>query len=529
MKTRRHLPALLLTLPLLLGGGGPGGRTASAQVLPSTLQPTDIPGASEIGGGAWSVAMPAEPAPITWGERIEARLHALRELSRAAGPAAPTPAMPELTATLRSLAAAADSRADIGVAVHDFSTGAPVFRWNAERTLNPASNQKLVTAIAAVELLGPDYRFATRVLQHGSTLYIVGEGDPSLQLEDVAGLAARTAAAIDPASVERIVVDDGFFSGRREAPGYDAGGPGFSYLAPSDALSLQFNTVEVTVHPTRSGEPPVVALSPDCPHLRVENGATTGRGGGLQVQTREDGEQTVVAVDGRISRRARSVRIRRRVGDPALFFGQTFADRLADLTGTDTRPVERGAAPRDADMLAEHESAPLPEVLGSALLYSNNFTTEQVLRTLGARASGEPGDWENGRRVIERFWAAIGRDADELHFVNASGYSQEGRISAEAIVALLALLEREGSPSATLLPALPAPGEHGTLRRRLGRARGHLRAKTGTLQGASALSGIVQTDAGDRYGFSILVNGRVSTDSSRRLQDRIVTALLRQG
>jgi D-alanyl-D-alanine carboxypeptidase/D-alanyl-D-alanine-endopeptidase (penicillin-binding protein 4) len=131
--------------------------------------------------------------------------------------------------------------------------------------------------------------------------------------------------------------------------------------------------------------------------------------------------------------------------------------------------------------------------------------------------------------VIERFFTTIGREPGELVFVNASGYSREGRLSADAIVALLQLVAREGSASAALLPALPTPGGDGTLRGRLGRARGLVRAKTGTLRDASALSGIVQTQAGHRYGFSILVNGRLSSDASRRIQDRIVTALVELG
>ena len=79
------------------------------------------------------------------------------------------------------------------------------------------------------------------------------------------------------------------------------------------------------------------------------------------------------------------------------------------------------------------------------------------------------------------------------------------------------------------MPILPTPGGEGTLRGRLHRARGMVRAKTGTMREASALSGIVQTDAGKSYGFSILVNGRVSTTVSRRIQDRIVTALAELG
>jgi serine-type D-Ala-D-Ala carboxypeptidase/endopeptidase (penicillin-binding protein 4) len=528
-----RLTSLLLTLPLLYGGG-PSGVTAAAQ----GTQPPEAPAsnASEDTVREHPPTAPraaTRPAPVLgWPARIDARLAALQGIAAADHDRKGTPGT-LLATTLETLSAAADGRAEIGVAVHELDSGAPIFHHAAERTLNPASNLKLLTAIAAVELLGSDYRFDTRVLASGDTLFIVGDGDPSLQLEDVAGLAARTAAALEGrVAIRKIVVDDGFFSERRRAPGYDDGGPGYSYLAPSGALSLQWNTVEIAVRPGRPGEPPQVTTSPDCPHLRIDNRATTGRGGRLSIATSDGGDATVVTVTGRVGARARTVRIRRRVTDPALYLGETFADRFAAHSDVPRPAVERGRAPDGALQVADHHSAPLPEVLTSALAYSNNFTTEQVLRTLGARASGEPGDWVNGRAVIERFWTTIGREADELVFVNASGYGtgvRASRISADAIVALLSLTAREHAPSAALLPALPTPGGDGTLRGRLGRARGHVRAKTGTLSGASALSGIVQTQAGHRYGFSILLNGRLSTVASRRIQDRIVTALVELG
>ena len=71
--------------------------------------------------------------------------------------------------------------------------------------------------------------------------------------------------------------------------------------------------------------------------------------------------------------------------------------------------------------MSSHQSAPLPEVLSAALVFSNNFTSEQVLRALGRHHSGTPGDWINGRAALRRFWSAIGRSDDELTFENAAG------------------------------------------------------------------------------------------------------------
>jgi D-alanyl-D-alanine carboxypeptidase/D-alanyl-D-alanine-endopeptidase (penicillin-binding protein 4) len=218
--------------------------------------------------------------------------------------------------------------------------------------------------------------------------------------------------------------------------------------------------------------------------------------------------------------------VRRRIHDPGLFTGGAFAHVLAEVADEARLPVERGRVPEQAHTVAIHRSLPLTEALASALKYSNNFCTEQVLRTLGWRATGAPGSWENGSDLVARFWQAVGEDAGSLRFVNGSGLSHSGRVTPRALVDLLARTQDDASPAAGLRSTLANAGGEGTLRLRLARAHGRVRAKTGTLNGVSALSGVVSSDDGRRtLGFSILVNGGDAA-RSRALQDRMVLAML---
>lgn len=469
-----------------------------------------------------------DPHAAQWRARIERRLDALsRSMRQAATVSQETDTQPDaLSDQLRRIIERTDGLADVGVAVRELSTGAELFSFQGDRELNPASNHKLLTSIAAVELLGADYRFSTDVRLDGDALVLVGDGDPSLQVDDLDALARRVVdSGIDLSRVRRIVADDSAFSSRRFGPGYDRTGPSWSYLAPSGALSLQFNTVTVTVRPSGRGHAPRVSVQPPCPHLVVDNHAVSGRSGHLSIETRAEAGQTIVSVGGSIGRSA--VTARRRIADPAGFAASTFAMALAQHSGGTVLAVRRGQASSTARPVAQHHSAPLPEVLSAALVFSNNFTSEQVLRTLGRRLTGQPGDWANGRVALERFWAAIGRDAEALTFENASGYSVDGRLTAKGLVALLALTERPGSPAQALVEILPAAGRNGTMRHRLKGTHGRVRAKTGTLSGASALSGlVVSRDGQRRLGFSILVNGTLTAGSSRRLQDRMVMAMV---
>jgi D-alanyl-D-alanine carboxypeptidase/D-alanyl-D-alanine-endopeptidase (penicillin-binding protein 4) len=280
-------------------------------------------------------------AEVDWPARIERRL---QRLSRRARPQSASAIDPTLATEVRRIAAAFGADADIGIAVRSLESGRDLLRFNEDLALNPASNHKLLSAAAALELLGDDYRFETRVLRDGDALVVVGEGDPTLQIGDLAALVRDAARAVDLASIRRVIVDDSAFSPERFGPGYDADGPGYSYMAPSGALSLQFNTVEIEVRPTEVGLPVEVVVEPACDAIRVEVEATTGRGAPLSVETHERGEHTLVTVTGSLRRKDGPQRIRRRVADPGLFTGAVLAELLAQHGGGPAPAGGRGRA-----------------------------------------------------------------------------------------------------------------------------------------------------------------------------------------
>ena len=528
----RRLPRLLLPTLALLGLSGmglaqpPHAAARRQGPMPPSLSRVEQPAEDdEVSPAAETTEHAADAVDVS--QQIESRLQALAATSTSAAELTDDIELTQpIHERLSAIVGKISTRARVGIAVRDLATGRLLFEYDADESFNPASNQKLLTATAAVELLGADFRFETRVLREENALILVGGGDPSLQVEDVQDLAAKVART-DLEGIERIVVDDSAFSQRRFGPGYDTEGPGYSYLAPSGALSLQFNTVEITVRGTAAGQPPTVTVEPDCAHLSIRNLATTGgRKQRLSVTTHAHDTQTVVAVGGHL-RAGSTIRLRRRITDPGHFTGSTFAATLAQHLGSEPLPVQRGEAGAQAEPIAVHRSGPLTEVLGSALKYSNNFTTEQVLRTLGHLHSGQPGDWDNGRVVLERFWTAIGQDPERLVLENGAGMSRRGRVTPRALAGLLTLLAQEDREAARVVEAMPVAGQEGTLRGRLRSTGGRVRAKTGTLSGASGLTGVISDAAGQpRLGFSVLVNGRVSSRSARRLQDRVVLALV---
>ena len=197
--------------------------------------------------------------------------------------------------------------------------------------------------------------------------------------------------------------------------------------------------------------------------------------------------------------------------------------RLLLRRGITAGPVATGRAPAGAYGLAQIESEALPDVLKEMDRDSDNFTAELILKEIGAEA----GDGGHDCRRHPRRAARPGgcrRPARRRPHVRRLGLSLDDRLTARALAALLVVAWNDVDLRNPFWAALPVAGV--TARSRTGwsvrRARGAVRAKTGTTNRASALSGYVR----DRYVFAVMQNGwPVSTWSARKAQDRFATTL----
>ncbi len=530
-----------------------------------------------------------EPAPTRWGyvlipdappaptpaDQLEARLSAfarhVEEIHASVDPPLVAFGAEALRADIEEVIARVDDRAQVSVHIRDLDSGRVLFDYYGSALLNPASNNKLLTTSAALDLLGADYVFETRVLLVGKRLYLIGEGDPTIDGEALAALAQEVAERVPTAELTQILVDDSAFSPRQFGPGYSKDGWGASYMAPSGALSVNFNTVEVTVYRVKGGRAPVVRVELDGAHVVVENRARFGAKTALEVRSHrevaagadEPGREQVrtrVEISGTLAKSSAGIKLRRRVVDPGMYAGTAFAQMLASASHSEALAVAIGVAPlpdpdaldedhgdgdhvelprmigqteagEDILLVARRRSPPLIEIVGGLLTYSNNFMAEQLLRTLGWRMTGDPGDWDNGSAVIRGYWEALGNDPDALVFENASGLSSVGRITTAGLVDLMAVAARTQSAGASLFDALPVAGSQGTMRTRLRRSSKRVRAKTGTLDGVSGLTGVITTEDGEpQVAFSILINvretDRMAAASRRKIEDAIVMHVL---
>ena len=429
-----------------------------------------------------------------------------------------------------------------GVKMVSMETHTTLFEKNPGTLFVPASNMKLVTTATALHRWGPDFRFHTRIYSPGKIrgrtlhgdVYLKGFGDPFLVTEQM-WLLVNELRQLPLDRIEGdVYVDDSYFTGGLKVATWDPSEGPEAYLAPLGALSFNFNTVAVHVAPgKRPGDRPVVVIDPDIPYLRLANSAVTTRGGRrgrlIVNRHRRDGGD-VVTVSGSVPLdKARKTHYLN-ITDPTTYTGQVFMKFLRQAGVEVTGVLRQGLVPEGSALLLDHESPPLADILQGLNKYSNNFIAEQILRTLAAREFGPPGTTENGVRLLRDYLAGLGFPRDSFTVVDGSGLSRQNRLSPEQLVAVLMDAHEDLSIFPEFISALAIMGLDGSVDERMTAVPGsqRIRAKTGTLNHVSALSGYFQSSDGEVFAFSILLNGlRCSNGRAHQLQDAIMTEALR--
>ncbi|MGF1467795.1 MAG: D-alanyl-D-alanine carboxypeptidase/D-alanyl-D-alanine-endopeptidase [Sandaracinaceae bacterium] len=456
----------------------------------------------------------------------------------AAALAPPLPAAAQrdtLVGRLRAVVAGADLGPDVGIAVVDVAAGRPVFQHHAGRPLNPASNQKLVTAAAALGTLGPSFTLRTAVLgaiEDGRVRELVlrGFGDPTLTRGQLYAMALEVADQ-GVRRVDRLVVDGTYFDDEVLPPAFEQQPDEVAaFRAPVAALSVDRNAYDLRIIPGAEVSAPCRVRLPGAAYFDVDQGATTGEPGALRVvaDQRDAGERMSLRLRGTVPVDVRGVTYRRRVIHPLRFAGEVAREALAAAGIRVTDEVRVGAGPDGLPLLVTHRSPPLGAILPAMGKWSDNFTAEMLFKVLGAERS-RPGRADVAALAVRAFLAERGLPIDRIDIVNGSGLFDGNRIAAQHLADLLAAVYRDPALRPTYVAHLAVGGVDGTLRRRLRDlpAPRIVRAKTGTLAGVIALSGYVLGPRLDRvYAFSILTNGvRGRHGAARRLADAIVTAL----
>jgi D-alanyl-D-alanine carboxypeptidase/D-alanyl-D-alanine-endopeptidase (penicillin-binding protein 4) len=454
--------------------------------------------------------------------------------------AAQSPLQRALAAEVAQTAAASGA---LGVNIVELKTGETVFSHHPDELRVIASNSKLFTTAATLDALGPGYFFETRLLMRGSAdrgvlkgdLGVVGSGDPQISGReyggDPYGAFRPWAAALRQKGIQRITGDlylADNFEATRIHPEWPRDQLTDWYEAPIASLAFSDNCILVRVWPGKAGGLAVVETVPPVPIVRVDDTAlTTSRRQGSRLFVGRTGD--LLTVRGSIDAGSGPFETWVTVPDPVLYFGLGLRAALAEegiAVDGEIRPVPRlpGAI---WERVAIHRSD-LVTAITTTNKHSQNFYAETLSKVLGASRCGD-GSWSAGTRAIEEFMASIGALPGSVHLVDGSGMSRSNQATPRAITTLLRHMFFHPA-GAEFAQSLPYGGEDmKSWKRRLASPpyRGNVFAKTGTLNGVSALSGYARAVSGKTYAFSIVLER--SRLDAHGAQDRIVMALIDNG
>ena len=393
----------------------------------------------------------------------------------------------------------------LGIEVQDLYRDEVLYSSGANRPLNPASGIKVLTAATALSNLGPNHRFITTVKRSGSDICLIGGGDPSLVSETMWILveAARRAgiSTIDG----NLIADSSLFPPHYPHKGSFDAVRSRAFTAPISALSLNYNSLTIYITPQGPRQPAKVHIDPELPLFRVHNRTKTTQSKPKEkpsVILKQEADHVSVVVAGHIGAQEEQLTLYRAVPTPELYAAHLFASHLQRAGGNLMGKIKHGTCP-NGEVLVQHESKPLSQIIFGLNKFSNNFIAEMLLRAFGGEHTPE-----SGKAAILNWLEEKKIPADKLILDNGSGLSKKTRIPARTLVRALKAAATDTSYGPEFLTSLPIAGLDGTLKRRLQdpETQGTARAKTGWLSDVVSMTGIAESRSGRKLAYSMLFN-----------------------
>ncbi len=425
------------------------------------------------------------------------------------------------------------------------AASAPMLSHRADQQRNPASVMKLVTTAAALDVLGPQYRWRTRMVPLGTregsslrgTLVVRGAGDPKLVVERLEPMmrALREAGieriegdvALDRSAFEVPEVDPDAFDGEGQRP----------YNTRPDALLINFKAVVVYFTPDPAQgwaavrvEPPLAGYSAPAT-VPLKPGAC----GNWRAALRADfSDPNRLGIAGHLPAQCQEMVWPMAYPDPASHSARAVAamwaqvggqltGRVREASGEEVRAARAVSVQGAAAGVITHESLPMSVIVRDINKFSNNVMAQQTFLTLGLQRRAKS-TLETARAAVGAWWrkaiSPLAPNQEAPRLDNGSGLSRHERVSATGLAALLSHMHASPARDAWV-ESLPVVGFDGTAKGIEGTASGRAQIKTGSLRDVSALAGYVDTPGHGRAAFVAIYNGP-SPDKGRRALEQVL-------
>ncbi len=428
----------------------------------------------------------------------------------------------------RFVASPAFKHALVGVCVKDLD-GKTLYSYNQDRLLVAASTMKVVTTASALEILGSDFRYKTKLSfsEEDSTLLITGAGDPTLGSEYAEETAknflSKWSSTVKNQDFSKnpfhLLVDDSLF-------GYDGVSLQWSwedignyYAAGAYGISFMDNTYRIFFNTLKTDSTPIITqLEPNIQGMTFQNRLKLNSSGQDNGYVHGIPFSYDRRITGDIPAGRSSFSIKGDIPDPGLFFAKCVTDelRLDGMKVIDYTTVRgKSYKKKTGNSFYEHQSPQMKDIVRQINVRSNNHYAEHVVRTIGAYANPQSSSsaLESGIDKIHAYWKTKGLDVSSLLMYDGCGLSPQNGVTPEFMTDVLVKMQ-QGNNGESYYNSFPKAGEEGTVRNFLKDTRltGKMRVKSGSIGGVQCFSGYY-FDGNKKYAFSVMVN---KFDGSRR-------------
>lgn len=425
----------------------------------------------------------------------------------------------------------------VGIYVQESGADQPLLAIGEDRALNPASTMKLLTTFAALDQLGPGYRWTTEAyasapLQGDSLtgdLILRGAGDPRLTLENF-WLLLRDLRARGLREIRGdLVLDRSLFAGVEPIdPASFDNEPTRPYNTPPDALLVNFKSFRLVFMADAEHGTVRIAAEPSLPEIEIVNNVVLDRQpcgdwvARLKVVAVGDAAQAKLSVGGSYALECGEQERHFSLLGHAQFVHAVFKQLWRELGGSFGGGVRDGTVGADARKLLAFESAPLLDSVRDVNKFSNNVMARQLYLALGVNAFGAPASGEKSARAIRQWLDTRNLSMPELVLENGAGLSRSERVSARALAQLL-LFAARSALMPEFVATLPLAAVDGTMRKRLNSTElaGRAHIKTGSLAGVRAIAGYV-LDAKGRLVTVVFIVNHARAAEAQSAQDALL-------
>ena len=411
----------------------------------------------------------------------------------------------------------------MSVLVQNLNTGEVIDSYRPDHVVPPASVMKLLTTGAALETMGPGFRFPT-ILEYTGTiengvlhgdLYIKGSCDPSLGWKGRTAFLDKWLKAIREAGIQKIdgavIADMTMLDAEAQNPNWlceDAG----NYYAPGIfALNYYGNTMNIVLQSCEPGSvakvlktEPAVEDIYFINHIRCDKITYDGAFVSGLPYSRER------YLTGAVPSNLGTFGVKGDLPNPGLLLARHLTNRLREAGITVKRDATYIAdynpltPPRT--VIYTHYSEPLSEIIKETNVNSNNLYAEALFRYLGTRYT-LPGTIHNSQDLLRDYWRRRGVNIQNAIIKDGCGLAPQDAVSAKTFVQLLTIMSRSENKEAWLA-SLPVSGQSGTLKSLCPQTEleGRIHAKSGTIAGTKNFAGYIDMPNGDTWVFAILIN-----------------------